>query len=135
MANERTPCGGRKRDGSPCPNAARPGKSTCWVHDPELAARNAEGRRRGGINRSKPSRTLPPATPDAPLATVADVAAFLAQTLNQARVGRLAVNVANCLFVGAGVLLKALETSDLEKRLGALEARRQPGSNGRAFHR
>jgi hypothetical protein len=64
---------------------------------------------------------------------VQDVARFLAQTLNLARTGRVAVNVANCLFVGAGVLLKALETGDLEQRLSALEARRQPASNGRVY--
>jgi hypothetical protein len=131
MANERIPCSGRKRDGSPCPNAARPGKPTCWVHDPELADRRAEGRRRGGLNRSRPAVTLPRATPDAPLESVQDVARFLAVTLNQARTGRVGVNVANCLFVGAGVLLRALETSDLERRIAALEERRQPSPNGR----
>src|SRR5262245_58936277 len=121
----RTPrCGHKKRDGGPCPNPARPGKRTCWVHDPELAVVRAEGRQRGGVNRSKPTATLPPDSPDLPLKTVADVVAVLGQTINQVRTGRLAVNVGNCLGVLAVVLLKAIEGSDLEQRIAALEARK-----------
>ena len=126
MPTRRNKCRSKKRDGSPCPNRPRPGKPTCFVHDPELAERRAEGRRRGGVNRSKPSATLPPETPDLPLKTVADVAAALAVTMNQVRTGRLAVNVGNCLGVLAGVLLKALEGGDVEQRLAALEANQSP---------
>ena len=124
---EPTGCMGRKRDGSPCPNHARPGKEVCWVHDPALAARRAEGRRRGGLNRSKPAATLPPDTPDLPLKTVADVVALLGQSINQVRTGRLDARVGNCLGVLAGVLLRAIEGGELEQRIGALEARQ----NGR----
>ena len=114
-------CTHKKRDGSPCPNLTRSGKTTCWVHDPELAEKRAEGRRRGGVNRNKPAATLPLNEIDAPLSTVADVATFLAATMNHVRTGRLAVSVGNCLFVGAGVLLKALEIGNLEQRIAALE--------------
>jgi hypothetical protein len=88
------------------------------------------------VSRSNGQRTatLPPDTPDLPLRTVADVVAALALTMNQVRTGRLGVNVGNCLGVLAGVLLKAIEGSDFEERLAAVEAR-QPVRNGRACHR
>ena len=113
----------KKRDGSPCPNPTRPGKTVCWVHDPELAAKRAEGRRRGGINRSRPAATLPPDMPDLTLKSVEDVAAALAETFNQVRKGRIAVNVGNCVGVLSNVLLKAIEGGDLERRITELEMR------------
>jgi hypothetical protein len=125
-------CRHKKQDGTPCPNPARAGKAACWVHDPELASARAEGRRRGGVNRSKPAATLAEDTADLPLRTVADVAAALAVTRNQVRTGKVAVQVGNCLGVLAGVLLKALEGGDLERRIAALEAQRQQG-NGRIY--
>jgi hypothetical protein len=118
-------CQGKRADGTPCRATAHRGKRFCCFHDPELTEARAEGRRRGGVNRSKPAATLPPHTPDLSLKTVDDVVAALAETINQVRTGKLAVNVGNCLGVLAGVLLRALEGSDLDRRIAALEARHQ----------
>src|SRR5262245_28760416 len=115
-------CNGKKKDGRPCPVPARP-SGYCWVHDPELARQRAGERRRGGVNPSRPAATLPPGTPDLPLKSVEDVVAALGQTINQVRTGKIAVNVANCSGVLAGVLLKAIEGGDLEQRIAALEGR------------
>jgi hypothetical protein len=93
------------------------------VHDPDLAERRAEGRKRGGIVRSQRDAVLPPDTPDLALKTVADVITLLGQTINQTRTGKLAVNVANAIGVLTGVLLRALEGGDVETRLAALEAK------------
>jgi hypothetical protein len=128
-------CTHRKKDGSRCRAFARTGKDVCVYHDPEYATQGAEARRRGGLastaGKGKPA-TLPPDTPDAPLATVADAVNFIAETLNQTRCGLLSVNVANALFVGAGVLLRALQGSEIESRLNALENRYLGiGTNGR----
>jgi hypothetical protein len=75
---------------------------------------------------------LPSDTPDLPLRTVADVIAALGETMNQVRTGRIDARVGNCLGVLAGVLLKAIEGGDLERRIAALEERRQL-ANGRAY--
>lgn len=129
-------CSHKKANGKRCKAQARTGKTVCTFHDPTMSKRNREGRRQGGLNGR--AATLPPDTPDAALGSVAEVACFLASTLNQVRTGRLAANVGNCLFVGAGVLLKAIEVSDFEARIAALESRQQPtrpriaGVNGRA---
>jgi hypothetical protein len=125
-------CQGKRTDGSRCRHQARPARKLCIFHDPETARKCAEGRRRGGLNRSRPATRLPVDTPDAPLASVQDVAAFLAVTMNQVRTGRVGVNIGNCLFVGAGVLLKALQTETQEQRIAALEAALgRRGANGR----
>lgn len=114
-------CNQTTRAGRPCRATALPGKDVCMFHDPEHAEVQAEARRRGGTQRSRPAVTLPPDTPDLPLETVADVIKALASTFNAVRCGRLDARVGNCLFVGAGVLLKAIEGGDLERRIAALE--------------
>jgi hypothetical protein len=120
------PCAATRADGSPCRAQALPGKSFCTFHDPATAARRRAGRRAGGRARLRKAVVLPPDTPDAPLATTADVAGFLALTVNQTRRGELDAKVANCLGLLCGTLLRALESSelvkDLEARLAALEA-------------
>lgn len=119
-------CKSKKKNGAPCPNAARPGKTRCWVHDAELAERCAEGRRQGGLNRSRPAaKTLPSDVPDLPLATVGDIAIAVGAMINEVRRGLLGPQIGNCIFVGVGVLLKAIQESDLERRLADLE-RLQP---------
>jgi hypothetical protein len=118
-------CTGTKKDGSPCPNRPRPGKRYCMFHDPALADARAEGRKKGGVNRSQPAATLPPDTPPLALGSVADVTRALAEAYNLVRVGKLAVNVGNCLAVLGQALLKSMEKGDLEQRIEALETARQ----------
>src|SRR5678815_5131913 len=69
---ETMPCTHFKADGTSCRATALPGKDVCAFHDPSLTARRAEGRRRGGVHRSRPAAVLPHNTPDAPLASVRD---------------------------------------------------------------
>jgi hypothetical protein len=128
-------CRGKKKNGDPCPNAARPGRDYCFSHDPALSRRRAEGQRRGGVSRSKREPTLPADTPDAPLRTVADVIAAVEATYNAVRTGRLGARVGNCLAVLCQVQLKAIEGGDLERRLAALEAASHAGGNGRPVGR
>jgi hypothetical protein len=116
-------CGHRKSDGTRCRATVRPGKGWCVFHDPEMAKERDEGRRRGGVARSRKAVTLPPDTPDLPLRSVQDVVSALAETYNAVRTGRLDAKIGNCLGVLAGVLLRAIEGSELEQRIAALEAR------------
>lgn len=117
-------CSFKKANGERCKANARPGRTRCAFHDEELSERRAAGRRAGGRSRSgqlKPA-VLPIDTPDARLDTVADVAAFVGGTLNLVRTGKVAVAVANAVFVGCGVMLKALELGKLADQLDQLEA-------------
>jgi hypothetical protein len=65
---------------------------------------------------------LPASAPDLPLASVTDVAAFLATTINETRRGQLDPRVANSMGALCGQLLRALEGGNLAARIEALEA-------------
>ena len=116
-------CQARRRDGSPCKADAHPGKRFCCFHNPALAAERTEGRRKGGVARTRTAVTLPADTPDLPLRSVGDIVRALGLTFNHVRTGRLDARVGNCLGVLAGVLLRAVEVGELEERIAALEAR------------
>src|SRR5262245_13145882 len=75
-----------RQDGTPCRATARP-SGFCFAHDPALAAKRTDARRKGGRERSRRAAVLPADTPDLPLSTVGDVVALLGQTLNQVRRG------------------------------------------------
>jgi hypothetical protein len=69
----------------------------------------------------RPAAVLPPESPDASLATVADVLALLGETVNQVRRGELDAKVANCVCYLASVALRAMVDVDLAARVAALE--------------
>ena len=101
---------------------ARPmcGRDLCCFHSPDMVETCREARRRGGKVNRKPT-TLPPTTPDAPLTSAPDVAAFLASTTNRTTRGEIDCRVANAVSCLPGQLLRALEGGDLERRLERLE--------------
>jgi hypothetical protein len=116
-------CNQLKADGTPCRAKALPNRDKCFFHAEETASVRDEGRRLGGLTRSRPAATLPPDTPECPLETVHDVCRAVSATFNQVRRGEIDSRVGNSLGLLAGLLLRAMEATDLEKRLTALEAR------------
>jgi hypothetical protein len=114
-------CRHTKPDGSRCRANGRTGSGLCFAHDPALRSKRDAARRAGGRKRAAKVMALPPDTPDLPLASMADVASLLAVTINQTRRGELDPRVANSLGYLGSVLVKALEQSDLERRIQALE--------------
>ena len=121
MPAEQRQCEHVKPGGERCKAFALPGVECCFFHDPTKATERAAARRAGGRKRAAKAAVLPPDAPDLPLATMADVAALLAVTVNQTRRGELDPKVANCLGYLGSVLVKTLEQSDLERRIQALE--------------
>jgi hypothetical protein len=80
---------------------------------------------------------LAPGTADVPLATVADVLALLAATVNQVRRGELDAKVGNCIGCLSGIALRAIEGNELADELADLrrqveELRRGDGNLARA---
>jgi hypothetical protein len=92
----------------------------CFFHDPHLAKQRTEARRAGG--RGHRAATMPANTAHLPLTNVAEVVALLGDTINMTRVGQLDPRVANSIGYISGILLKALETGNLERRLSDLES-------------
>ena len=115
-------CEQLKANGGRCKAKALPGSDYCVFHNPEQAEARADGRRRGGLSRSRKAAVLTPDTPDAPLGTMQEVVAFLGATANRVAKGVLDVKVGNCLALLCGQLVRALEKGNLEARLEALEA-------------
>ncbi len=113
-------CEGRKPDGSHC--QARPIASAayCFFHDPQSDAQRELAQRTGGL-RNK-TVVLPSTTPDARLRDARDVAKLLAETINQLRRGELDPRVANAMGYQTGLLMKAFQETEIDKRLAALEA-------------
>src|SRR5262245_12370370 len=122
MARNAGQCEYVKPDGERCRARAMAGSPLCFFHAPERAAQRAEANRAGGKARSKPATVLPPETPDLPLRSIPDVGAYLAVTLNQTRKGELDARIANSLFYGASVLLRAHADGELALQVEALRA-------------
>jgi hypothetical protein len=109
-----------KTDGSRCKAAALPNARWCFFHSPDRARERAEARSRGGKTRSRRAAVLPVTTADVPLKSVGDVVKLLGETINQTRKGTLDVKAANAVGYLSGVLLRALEGSDLARQLEEL---------------
>jgi hypothetical protein len=112
-------CQQTKADGTPCQARPLPGSDFCPFHDPDMAQRRQEGRRRGGRQGTK--AVLPEDTPDAPLKTPADVRDLLARTANQTLRGEVDVRVANAVCYLLGTLLRSIEGDELARRVEVLE--------------
>lgn len=67
-------------------------------------------------------RTLSADVPDVKVEDCGDVVRLVGATINQVRKGELDPRVANAVGYLANVLLKAVEQSDVEKRIAELEA-------------
>ncbi len=111
-------CRATTKAGEPCPVAAT-ASGMCYLHDDPRRA--AEMGRRGGL---KNRRVIPDDTTEIPpLNTAEDVRAMLAQAAADLRCRKIEPRVATSLGQLANSLLKAIEVSDLEKRLAKLEGK------------
>jgi hypothetical protein len=111
-------CKCKKRDGNRCQAPALTGKTRCAMHaEPGRAAElGSKGGRRRAVFSPGDLRDF--AAPK----TAADLRDLLAESIIEIRAGKLDPRVANALgYLGASYL-RALEVSDVESRLDALEA-------------
>ena len=108
-----------KSDGQRCRAMAIASSQYCFFHDPSAAKAREAAQRQGG--QANGSVVLPADAPDVPLHSGKDVSAFLAETINQVRKGRVSPKIASTVGYLSSLLMKALETSDIEKRLARIE--------------
>ena len=120
-------CQARCKDGGPCRAPALPGSTLCWSHDPRQQRIAAEARA-DGARKAARLRTL--GGRRRRLEQAGRLAPFLAELVEDTLAGRVDVGVARCCFYGAGVLRAVIETSELERRVCALEAQRRPQRGG-----
>jgi hypothetical protein len=110
-------CEHEKRDGKRCRARALTGQNRCAIHaQPGRAAElGSKGGRRRAVFSAGDLREF--AAPK----TAADLRDLLAESIIEIRAGKLDPRVANALgYLGASYL-RALEVSDIETRLDALE--------------
>ena len=98
------------------------GSDFCFAHDPTKAAERKAARARGG--RARHGRNLDGAGNAGPvtISTVPDVVGLLARTVNDVLTLENSIQRARAIGYLAGVIVKALEVSDLEERLTAIES-------------
>jgi hypothetical protein len=108
-----------KSNGRRCQAMAMDGSLYCFFHDPAKRTERKAAQRQGG--QANGPAFLPAEEGDLPLKSGKDVAAFLEETINQVRKGRLSPKVATTVGYLTSVLMKVLETSDTEERLSRVE--------------
>lgn len=96
----------------------------CRSHDPESAEARRQASAKGGRARGAVVVLPPDATP-VKLEKPEHVGLLIAETINQVRVGKIDVKVANTIGFLAGIWLKALELTQVADRIEGLEARNE----------
>jgi len=102
----------------PCAALARPSGRYCWAHDPELAEKRAEVRRRGGRNSAKAARLRALVPPR--LLPIFDQ---LEAALTEVHDGALDARRASAMAALAGAMVRVLTAGELEERVRTLEQR------------
>jgi len=112
-----------RRDGTPCTAQVVGGGSRCWAHDPALAAKRAETRRRGGQNRANRVRLAK----IMPLRLV-PVWEQLEQALAAVLAGDLNPKQASAAASVARALVAVQQAGEVEERLRKLEEAQEHAS-------
>jgi hypothetical protein len=108
--------------GRACGGFAIADSAYCFAHDPGSAVKRDTARRRGG----QAGRVVTLAESNVAVRSLGDVVTLVETTINDVRAGRIDVRVANAVGYLANVAIKAIEQSDLETRLEALESVLEP---------
>lgn len=112
-------CSATNRSGAPCSGPALPGRDRCWAHEPDLAARRAEGRRKGGEARSNQARARRQFAAEA-LGTD-QVLGLLSVALKGVLGGKVEPGIGNAAANIARAIVAVREATELEERLNVLE--------------
>jgi hypothetical protein len=118
-------CNAIRRNGTPCQSWAVNGSSYCQAHDPQRAAQMAAARRAGGHARHGRKIGATGQTPTVTLHSMEDVLELLTLAANDVLGLEASINRARALAYIAATWAKCYETSELERRLSALEVRLQ----------
>lgn len=88
----------------------------CFWHSKKMAEQRNEAVMKGG---NSPKRNYD--NEEITLRTTADIVELIERTVNELRRNRTSTRIANAVGYLAGISLKAIEQSDLEKRLEVIE--------------
>ncbi|HEX5272661.1 MAG TPA: hypothetical protein VFW33_19325, partial [Gemmataceae bacterium] len=114
-------CDFLRPNGARCRARPRTGRRFCFSHDPESRQERAAARRAGGRAATRRAAVLAGAS-DVCLTGVCDVTALIGETLGQVRRGDVDVKIANAVFYGTSVALRALMPDEAARELAELRA-------------
>ena len=126
MTSTAKKCKETRKDGLPCQGWAGANSEYCFAHDPALAAERKAARAKGGRARHG-RRIVQGGNEPVRVATVADVVDLLGRAINDTLALENSIARGRCLGYLAGVVVKALEASELEMRVTALEEKARLG--------
>ncbi len=106
----------------PCTAHAREGSSFCFFHDPNVSQEEKRSAQSKGGQGNKRVGLVGDVSPSVTLREVEDVLTLLEMAVNDLRCGRIDTKLSNGLGYLAGHAMKAMELSQLEKRIKVLEA-------------
>ena len=106
-----------KSNGKQCNANAMRNSELCFTHNPETKEAKKEAVVRGGKSPKKNYNPLLPVK----IEDSSGVVKLLVKTINEVRTGEIDLRVANCLGYLSGHLIKAMEVSDIEKRVEEIE--------------
>ena len=109
-----------KTDGRKCQAYAVDGSNYCFWHDPKLSQKRAAARKKGGFNRHVGKRSN---RSSYDVETIQDVMEILKDALNDALLLENSQSRARTVGYLSQILIKGIETSELERRLANLERR------------
>jgi hypothetical protein len=115
-----TLCQAIAKSGNRCKNPVLAGKQHCLFHDPDAGELRLLGSRTGGRNRGNKARAakvLPPAF------TSDELLAVLSGAIRKVEQGALEPGPANAMSSLARAMNSIRETTEIERRLSALEQR------------
>ena len=110
-------CTYKKTNGIRCGANAMKNSKYCFTHNPKTKDKHALAVVKGGQMSRRDRLSLDPVTAKTPN----DVVNLLQETINGIRSGEVPPNIANTIGYLCGHLLKAIESSDLDKRMEIIE--------------
>jgi hypothetical protein len=113
-------CSALRCDGQPCSAPALPSGPLCFAHEPSMTERRREARSKGAqvSNQKRALEAKQPGTGD-----LDALANFNGLVLRGVLSGRIRHDVGRSIFLGVSTQMKLLESSDIARRLEALEER------------
>lgn len=108
-----------KKDGTRCGGYAVTDSDLCINHDPEMKEIKMAAVKKGGS--AETYQTLGLQLPPIEVVTASDVVPVIIQLINELRNGEIPSRIATTVGYLLGIALKALEVSDVERRIETFE--------------
>lgn len=112
-------CKQKKENNAGCKANAMKDSEFCYLHNPEVDDEEKQFHQSKGGQANRHTLQIP--LESIRVKTPSDVVTLLEDTINKVRSGEIDLKLANCIGYLSGHMTKALEVSDMEKRIEMIE--------------